>query len=125
MCATIMMSGLLGGLALSAQPASAGTNVNNLVWGDESYQAVNNIGLSTKDPREIIAQVIRIALGFLGIIAVIIILLGGFKWMTSGGNEEKAGDARKLMTAGLIGLIIVLAAFGIASFVLRSLGESL
>ena len=65
--------------------------------------------------------VIRIALGFLGIIAVIIILLGGFKWMTAGGNEDKVGEAKKLITAGVIGLVIIISAFAIATFVLDSL----
>ena len=44
-----------------------------------------------------------------------------FKWMTAGGNEEKASEARKLIISGVIGLVIILAAFGIATFVLNSL----
>jgi len=95
---------------------------NNLLWGNVPQSSVQNtIGLGNKDPRAIVASVIRIILGFLGIIAVIIILLGGFKWMTAGGNEEKAGEARKLIAQGVIGLVIILAAFGIATFVINSL----
>ncbi|MFH0956085.1 MAG: hypothetical protein V1801_02650, partial [Candidatus Falkowbacteria bacterium] len=75
-------------------------------------------------PRAIAAQVINIILGFLGIVAVIIILLGGFKWMTAGGNEDKVGEAKKLITAGIIGLVIILAAFAIATFVLTQLGAA-
>ena len=67
---------------------------------------------------------INIILGFLGIVAVVIILLGGFKWMTAGGNEDKVGEARKLITAGIIGLIIILASFAIASFVLTQLSAA-
>jgi hypothetical protein len=48
-------------------------------------------------------------------------LLGGFKWMTAGGNEDKVGEAKKLITAGIIGLVIILAAFAIATFVLSQL----
>jgi len=77
--------------------------------------------LGERDPRDIAASVIRVILGFLGIVAVIIILLGGFKWMTAGGNEDKVGEAKKLITAGIIGLVIILAAFAIATFVLNSL----
>jgi hypothetical protein len=54
-------------------------------------------------------------------VAVVIILLGGFKWMTAGGNEDKVGEAKKLITAGIIGLVIIVASFAIASFVLNSL----
>ena len=80
-----------------------------------------NTGLGNKDPREIAADIIKVILGFLGIIAVVIILLGGFKWMTAGGNEDKIEEAKKMITAGVIGLVIILAAFGIATFVISSL----
>lgn len=89
-------------------------------WGGQEG-VVNNIGLGSKDPRDIAAAVIKVILGFLGIIAVVIILLGGFKWMTAGGNEDKVGEAKKLIIAGVIGLVIILAAFAIAIFVLDSL----
>lgn len=96
---------------------------NNVIWGNQDPNEIGNaIGLGeTQDPRIIAANVIRVLLGFLGIIAVIIILFGGFKWMTAGGNDEKVGEARKLMTQGIIGLIIVLAAWGIASFVVDAI----
>ncbi|MDX9778773.1 MAG: pilin [Patescibacteria group bacterium] len=81
----------------------------------------DNIALSDRDPRETVAQLINVAMLFLGIIAVGIVLLGGFKWMTAGGNEDKVGEAKKLMGAGVIGLVIVLSAWGIATFILNQL----
>ncbi len=80
-----------------------------------------NTGLGTRDPRETVALVIRIIMGFLGTIAIVIILLGGFKWMTAGGNDEKVTEARKLITAGIIGLIIILSAYAITNFVITQL----
>ncbi|MFA5184542.1 MAG: pilin [Patescibacteria group bacterium] len=80
--------------------------------------------LTNSDPREVIGRVINVALGFLGVIAVGIILLGGFKWMTAAGNEEKTAEARKLLGAGVIGLIIILASWGIATFVINSLNTA-
>jgi hypothetical protein len=41
--------------------------------------------------------------------------------MTAAGNEDKVGEAQKLMGAGVIGLVIVLSAWGIASFLLDKL----
>ena len=76
-------------------------------------------GLGNEDPRTIIASVINVALGFLGIIAVLLILAGGFKWMTAAGNDEAISSAKNLMVAGVVGLIIVLSAFGIARFVVE------
>jgi hypothetical protein len=77
--------------------------------------------LGNTDPRKMVGTIIQIALGFLGVLAVVIILIGGFKWMTAAGNEEQIEDAKKVLMAGIIGLIIILAAWGIATFVLSSL----
>src|SRR3989339_788363 len=97
------------------------------VWGQGSSGKVTQesirtaTGLGNQDPRTIAASVINIILGFLGIIAVVLIIAGGFMWMTAAGNDEKIGTARKIMTAGVIGLVILLAAFGIARFVVNAL----
>ena len=78
-------------------------------------------GLGSANLIDAIQQIIRVALGFLGIIAVIIILLGGFKWMTAMGDDTKIGDAKKLIYSGIVGLVVVLSAFAIASFVITQM----
>lgn len=78
-------------------------------------------GLPPGDPRTIIARIIQIFMGFLGIIAIVIVLLGGFKWMTAAGNDEKVAEAKKLLAAGIIGLVIIISAFAITTFVLGQL----
>jgi len=106
--------------ALTAQAAGP---ADELLWGGTEDDVESELGLGDEDPRTVAASVINIALGFLGIIAVVIILLGGFKWMTAGGNEDKLGEARALITAGIIGLVIILMAWGIARFVIEALYE--
>jgi len=121
---TFVFAASLPALAVTAGsggPDVWGTQTGNPQGGGVVSSAT---GLGAKDPRAIAAQVINIILGFLGIVAVVIILLGGFKWMTAGGNEDKVGEARKLITAGIIGLIIILASFAIASFVLTQLSAA-
>ena len=73
------------------------------------------------DPRAIIGRIINIALGFLGVIAVGIILLGGFKWMTAAGNEDKTTEAKQLLGAGVIGLVIILSAWALATFIINQI----
>ncbi len=105
---------------------ACGCYVSLDVWGSKytgktGGKLAGETGLGVKDPREVAAQVINIILGFLGIIAVILIIYGGFLWMTAAGNEDKVSTAKKLLAAGVVGLIIILAAFGIANFVINAL----
>jgi hypothetical protein len=109
-------------MAFSVSPAHAASGNLNL-WGD-NYNDQNfseDTGLGQRDPRAIVASVIRVILGFLGIVAVIIILLGGFKWMTAGGNDEQTGEAKKWIFSGIIGLAIILSAYALATYVINSL----
>ncbi len=78
-------------------------------------------GLSGQDIRVTIARIIRIVLGFLGIIAVCLIMYAGFIWMNSGGNEEKISQAKLILRNAAIGLTIVLASFAIVSFIISRL----
>lgn len=84
-------------------------------------QIATELGQQQQDLRITIARIVRTAMSLLGIIAVMIILYGGFKWMTSGGSDDAVGDSKKIITAGIIGLIIILTAYAIASFVINSL----
>lgn len=74
---------------------------------------------------DVVGRVLNIVLGFLGLIALILFIIGGFQWMTSGGNEEKTAGAKKLMVSAIIGLIIILSAAVISNFVINALKTSL
>lgn len=78
-------------------------------------------GLQDTDLRITIARVIRTFLSVLGIIAVIIVLYGGFVWMTARGDADKTDRAKKILINGFIGLVIILASWSITTFVLNTL----
>jgi hypothetical protein len=102
-----------------ATKAQANTNLYlNLGSESENLQLSGNL-----TPKETAVQLINLVLSFLGLVAVVIVLIGGFKWMTAGGNEEKVGSAKKLLVGGLIGLIIVLLAWGISTWVIEQVAE--
>lgn len=104
--------------ALPAVTFAQGTlNANDLGVGAIS----NDIKLGGGDVRQTAARIINVALGFLGIIAVVIVLVGGFKYMVSGGNEDKTTEAKNLIVSGIIGLAIILSAWAITSFVISNL----
>jgi len=80
-----------------------------------------NGALSSTDPRIIVGRIIQWALSFLGVIAISLTMYAGFLWMTSGGDEEKISQAKKILTNAVIGLVIILSAWGITTFILTRL----
>ena len=125
------MLAMVLGLAMNFAPAithaqsggGGGRNGENCDTASDPFgvKCVKVEALGENDPRTIASNVIKIILGFLGIIAVVIILIGGFKWMTALGNDEKVEEAKKLIASGIIGLIIIVSAYAIAIFVLSRL----
>ncbi len=69
------------------------------------------------DIRVIVARIINVLLGFLGIIFTVLVVFAGYQWMTSAGDSSKIGEAKKRITAGIIGLVIILASWGISNYV--------
>jgi hypothetical protein len=108
--------GLVAAFTLPAL-AAGGLTANDL--GVNAIQS--EIKLGSGDVRQTAARIINVALGFLGILSVIIVLLGGFKYMLSGGSTEKTDEARKLIVSGIIGLAIILSAWAITGFVIGRL----
>ncbi len=78
-------------------------------------------GLSTESPILIVARLIRIFLSFLGIIFTILIIYAGYLYMTAGGEAEKAKKAKKLIKQAVIGLLIILSSYAIATFVINAI----
>ncbi len=70
---------------------------------------------------DIIALAINTVLGLLGVIFLVIIIYAGFLWMTAGGNDDQVGKAKKWLVNGIIGVVIVIAAYSISYFVLSAL----
>lgn len=69
-------------------------------------------------------SLIQIVLSFLGVIFVILIIYGGFMWMTAGGREQQVESAKKIITNSVIGIVIVMLAYAITWFVVAKLGET-
>ncbi len=100
----------------------------SLAQEDDSFGLAyaQNVGLSTEDLRTSAVRITRNILGVLGILALIILLYGGFVYMTSRGDMQKVELAKKILLNATIGLIIIMMAFAIVSWILGVLssGES-
>lgn len=79
-----------------------------------------SIGLGNADLKQTVINILNLALGLLALVAVVMIIVGGFTWLTASGNEEKVDKAKKIISAAVIGLIIVLLAWAVVIFVART-----
>lgn len=95
------------------------TDSSGLVNITDAVAATANFG--QVDVGVLVAQIIRIVLGFLAIIFLSLTIFAGFRWMTAGGNEEAVTKAQATIKMAIIGLVIVLAAYAITYFIFKYL----
>jgi len=80
---------------------------------------------SAKTLPELVLIVLKMLLMFAGIVAVVLIVVGGFQYMTSGGNDEQAEKGKKALTNAVIGLVIVMLAFAIVQIITNTLTKQI
>ncbi|TAN57048.1 hypothetical protein EPN15_05605 [Patescibacteria group bacterium] len=78
-------------------------------------------GAGNTDISVFVGNIIRALLGLLGILILVFILYGGYLWLVSGGNEQMVKKAKDILTSAFIGLIIVLAALAITTFIMEGI----
>ncbi len=67
-----------------------------------------------------ITNILNAVIGAIGILAVVIIIIGGVSYMTSSGDAQKVKKAKDTILYGVIGLVIVALAFAIVNFVIKN-----
>lgn len=113
-------------LAPLLSPLAAGAAVSNLT---NQLQNVGGTGYGTAgaaptDLLTLIGTIINVLLGFLGVIFLLLTIYAGFLWMTAQGNEEKVEKATGILKTAIIGLVIILAAYSIANFVVSQVANA-
>jgi len=119
---------LLAFSAISPGPVFAQTGVSDLKTNLSGFGQDTGLGSgnpkSDTDLKGKIAGVINIVLGFLGVVAVIIVIVGGYKWITANGNEEQVKSAKGNIINAVIGIGIVLTSFVVVNFAVDQIGKA-
>lgn len=68
-------------------------------------------------PQTMAGTIVSTVLSLVGVIFFLLILYGGIRWMIAQGNESEVEKAKQIIIAAVIGLVIVLAAYGITGFI--------
>ncbi len=101
-------------LAVLVLPLVAGAQFRN---PSDPSDPVGSVNTAT----EIIIRIVEILLAIAGLVAVIFLIVGGFRYITAGGNEETAESAKKTITNAIIGIVIIILAFVIVRVIANAL----
>lgn len=99
-------------LAAIAAPIYAADNTLVLKGKSTSFTNLENLTVSG-----MVSGAISLVLIIVSLIFFFILVIGGLKWITSGGDEKKVAAARAQITNALIGLVIVFAAWAIMKLI--------
>jgi len=107
-------------LATTPDPKVANSpldKLNSIASGNSGpYQPATSESLSAT-----VGQIISVALGLLGMVFIILIVIGGYKWMMAGGNEEDVKAAQARIQTAIIGLIITISAYALWNYIFMKL----
>jgi type IV secretion system pilin len=70
------------------------------------------------EPGIVVQRVLNIAFTLIGGVSLLFVVIGGLRYTTSGGNEERAAQGRKTVLYALVGLAVVLLALAIVNIVI-------
>lgn len=120
---TMLAPGLVPVMASAlAAPTTTATITSDICSGSSLGSANNTCSTngSTDSIKALAAKIISIFSILVGIVAVIMVIFGGFKYITSGGDSNSVSGAKNTLIYAIIGLIIVALAQFIVHFVLNT-----
>lgn len=120
----LLFSLIVLAISLPAQADNIKDRLNKVGTGSEGvgYEEITDSGEFYFSEKA--GDIIRIILSFLGVIFLLLIIYGGFLWMTAQGNDTQVDKAKKIIINSTIGITIVLLAYAITWFIIFNLGEA-
>ena len=103
-----------GVTTLMADSASAQLNLESGINSAKGTGAPDNV----MEDDGLIKKVVNLLLWAIGIVSVIMIIIGGFRYATSNGDSNQVSAAKNTIMYAVIGLVIAIFAYAIVNFVL-------
>lgn len=72
---------------------------------------------------ELLVRIINVLLALAGLVAVVFLIVGGFRYITAGGNEEAAESGKKAIVNAVIGIVVIILSFVIVRVVSNAIIE--
>lgn len=124
---------IAGSFALALAPAYAMVDAGS-GGGGSAYAVEGETGVKggikateasfgeQKDLEGTVTNIINVILYVVGILAVVMIVIGGVQYTTSGGDQAAVTKAKNTILYGIVGLVVAILAYAIVNFVLKQLG---
>jgi hypothetical protein len=118
---------------LQAKILRLGTGLSALTTGAVFAQAdggiqggINaaNTGETPEDPTSVIQNVIRVLLFIVGAAAVIMLIIGGIRYILSSGDQNAVASAKNTILYAIIGIIVAVLAYAAVNFVFQQVSAS-
>lgn len=94
-----------------------------LILGEDNPGRIaGNTGGAT-DFRTLLLQFLNFFLGFLGLLAVLLVIYGGFLYMTAAGDDGKTENGKKVILYAVVGIIIILISFALVNTLISGLAN--
>lgn len=125
----LLVAGLLILPVFSFAIAGSGPMVTEVAAQPESLKKGAEDAKATGAPEAIdgdsgvVTDMVNLFLYIIGIIAVIMLIFGGFQYLTSAGNQEKVKSAKNTILYAIIGLVIAIFAYAIINWVITQTGD--
>lgn len=122
--ATLVMLGLVAGVMV--QPTLAKSELDDDICDDISGDLAEVAGCNEgKDDNAVNSanKIIEIVIGLVGVLAVFVMIYGGFTFLTSAGDASKVARGRNILIYGVVGLVVAMLAFAIVKFVGGAIGR--
>ena len=110
----ISSTGFLGIFTLMAVFVKKTLAIDPLEW----LQQITELPSAGSSLEEFIIKIINWAIGFSAIVAVVMIVFAGFKYITANGDENKISSATKTLTYAIVGLVVCFIAVMLVNFVI-------
>ena len=119
---TLVVSFIFVSQVESAAAGIGATITNNLKnLGEKSGLAPDS---GTKTTYAIMGSYINGLLALMGLLFLVLMIYGGFTWMTAAGNEDKVKKAKGIVKGAAIGIALILLALVITNFILSAIATA-
>jgi hypothetical protein len=112
--------GLVTSIALMMATMVPAVNAQGFISSTDNPSAVSTATGGQGSFRQLALTIVNFFLTFLGLIAVVMIIYGGFLYVTAAGNQEKIESAKKIIMYAVIGIVVILLSFAIVNTILSA-----